>query len=134
MAEYKLKKLREEQKNCVKYAKEDVNFAKTRRLIEKYEDEKMKEAFFKTVVKRKHTNASKLADFILANDPNKMNALICKFCGQHNGLVDPRNPDITHFYCYDCKKRNDRVGIEEMKDEDTLFEEKMEEALTKEAD
>lgn len=108
MEEYKLKKLKEEQKNFVKNAKEDVNFAKTRRLIEKYETEENKESFFNTVLNKKQTRGEKLANFILANDPNKMYALICNNCGLHNGLIDPLNKDVKFFYCYDCKHKNIR--------------------------
>lgn len=108
LLEYKLKKLKEEQLDCIKNAKEDINFMNTRRLIEKYEIEEDKKAYFSTIINKKRTNLNKLADMILANDPDKMNALICKYCGQHNGLIDPNNSDIKYFYCYSCKQKNDR--------------------------
>ncbi|KAL6121828.1 hypothetical protein NUSPORA_01199 [Nucleospora cyclopteri] len=109
MSEYKLKKLKEEQKNFVQTCKEDIKFAKTRRLIEKYEADESRDIFFNTVIDRKKTGIDKFADLILANDPAKMNALICKCCGYHNGLIDPKNSDIKFFYCYNCKEKNERI-------------------------
>ena len=108
MEEYKLKKLKEEQKNFVQNAKEDVNFAKTRRLIEKYETEENRDDYFKTVLNKKQTTGSKISNMILANDPDKMYALICKYCGLHNGLIDPKNDEVGYFYCYGCKQKNKR--------------------------
>lgn len=123
MEEYKLKKLKEEQKNFVQNAKEDVTFAKTRRLIEKYEIEKDRNDFFQTVLTKKQTRGDKIANMILANDPDKMYALICKYCGLHNGLIDPMNNEITCFYCYDCKKKNTRLNTAKVDVEPTLSDE-----------
>lgn len=135
MLEYRLKKLKEEQKMFVSKAKTDIDFDNTRRLIEKYETKEHRDAFFTTIMDKKRGSFSKLADIILANDPSKMNALICRFCGQHNGLLDPLNSEIKYFYCYDCKKKNNRLlegEIPEMTEDEELDEiiRKSEEELT----
>lgn len=129
MEEYKLKKLKEDQKNFVQRAKEDANFAKTRRLIEKYETEESKKNFFNTVINKRQTNAEKFAGMLLGNDPTKMYALICTACGLHNGLIDPKNNDIDTFHCYECKHKNIRKDpeqkkktVEEMFEGEELFE------------
>lgn len=92
----------------VKEFKKDNNFVQAKSFIEKYDEEEKKESFFSHVQKRRRDPIEKIADYVLANDPSTMNALICKKCGLHNGLIDPANKDVRFFYCYSCKERNIR--------------------------
>lgn len=67
----------------------------------------------RTVVDRRKTSFDRMADYILANDPTKMNDLVCIHCGCHNGLIDSKNSEIELFYCYKCKEENLRKKKEE---------------------
>lgn len=106
-ATIRLSKLKEKQKELIGIYKKDNNFAFAKTIIEKYEEEESRDSFFTQVQKKRKDVVEKISDYVLANDPSKMNALICNKCGLHNGLVDPAN-NIEYFYCYDCKARNDR--------------------------
>lgn len=106
--EKKLGLMKKERKELIERCKNDVNFSVTKSLIEKYEDEESRASFFNQIQKKKRSHLDSVADFVLGNDPSKMNALICKRCGIHNGLVDPKNEDIKVFYCYNCREKNVR--------------------------
>lgn len=110
MAEETLRSLRAKQHALIKEYKKDNSFAFAKTIVDRYEEEENRDSFFKQVQKKKKDAVEKIADYVLANDPSKMNALICKSCGLHNGLLDPANRDIQFFYCYSCKTRNDRVA------------------------
>lgn len=105
-----LKSLRARQHALIKEYKKDNNFVFAKKIVDRYEDEESRESFFRQIQKKKRDAVDKLTDYVLATDPAKMNALICRSCGLHNGLLDPANRDIQFFYCYSCKARNDRVA------------------------
>ena len=107
-AERRLNSLREKHRGLVKEYKKDNNFAFAKKIIEQYDEEESRDSFFKQVQRKKKDAVEKISDYVLANDPSKMNALICHKCGLHNGLVDPASDSVKFFYCYSCKERNDR--------------------------
>jgi hypothetical protein len=104
----KLDILKQERRSLIEQCKSDVNFSMTKSLIEKYEEEEARSMFFNQLKKKKKDKIDKVTDFILGNDPSMLNALICKSCGAHNGLVDPKNDDFTYFICYNCNFKNER--------------------------
>lgn len=109
--EFKIKRveqLREERKILIEKCKNDVNFAITKNLIDKYEDEESRNTFFNQIIKKKRSNIDSVSDFVLGNDPSNLNALICTRCGVHNGLVDPKNDIFTVYYCFNCRHKNVR--------------------------
>jgi hypothetical protein len=106
--------LKEERKKMVEKCKNDVNFSITKNLIEKYEDEEVRDTFFNQILKKKKSQIDLVTDFVLANDPTKSNALICVKCGIHNGLVDSKNEEFKVFYCFSCKYKNVRVNKDKL--------------------
>lgn len=106
--EKRLGSMKKERKELIEKCKNDVNFSVTKSLIEKYEDEESRASFFNQIQKKKKSHLDSVADFVLGNDPSNLNALICKRCGVHNGLLDPKNEDIKVFYCYNCREKNIR--------------------------
>ena len=105
----RLAKLHTELNSLVNMLRNDEVFARTRHLIDKYDDVECKESFFRRIKKKRLDSMEKLAEYVLGNDPSRMNALICKKCGLHNGLIDPENSDFPYFYCYSCNERNIRA-------------------------
>lgn len=109
--EYKernLEVLKKERKSLIEQCKADLNFSMTKSLIEKYEEEESRSTFFNQLKKKKKNTFENVADFVLGNDPSNLNALICKNCGVHNGLIDPKNDDFKYFQCYSCSYKNKR--------------------------
>ncbi|KAI5151990.1 hypothetical protein ENBRE01_2484 [Enteropsectra breve] len=111
-AEEQLKRLKEEQKSLIEELKKDKSFTKAKDLMDKYENLESRESFFSLIQKKKRAPVDRISDFILGNDPEKMNALICVHCGMHNGLLDPKNSPIKFYYCYSCNQRNSRATDE----------------------
>lgn len=106
--EKRLNSMKIERKELIERCKNDIDFSVTKSLIEKYEDEESRASFFSQIQKKKRSHFDSATDFILGSDPSNLNALICKRCGVHNGLVDPKNEDIEVFYCYNCREKNIR--------------------------
>ncbi|ORD96206.1 hypothetical protein HERIO_1851 [Hepatospora eriocheir] len=117
MNEYKLKNLREEQRKYVEMCKSEPSFRKKRELVEKFEEEEKKSSYFSNVKSKKYTGFDRFSGFILTPDPSKSNALICTACGEHNGLIDPKNSNVDYFHCYSCKYKNVRNNVIENKKE-----------------
>jgi len=108
-AEQKLKILKGSQKKIIDEYKREASYEHAKKLIEKYDNNESRETFFRQIQRKKRDATQKMADYILGNDPTKMNALICKGCGVHNGLVDPHNPDFPYYYCFNCNAKNERI-------------------------
>lgn len=109
--EYKEKKLcalKQERKSLIEQCKNDVNFSVTKSIIERYEEEESRSTFFNQLKKKKKNALDSVTDFVLGSDPSSLNALICRNCGIHNGLIDPKNDDFAFFQCYSCNFRNER--------------------------
>lgn len=106
--EEKLKQLKNERKDLIEICKNDIEFATTKSLIDKYQELENKDSFFSQVIPRKKSGMDSVTDLIMGNDPEKMSALICIHCGMHNGLIDPMNNQVEHFFCYSCKHKNTR--------------------------
>ncbi len=104
----KINDLKKKQTEIINEFKKENDFVTTKKIIEKYEDEESRDSFFKQIQLKKRDTLEKLADYVLDNDPTKLNALICIKCGVHNGLIDPANEKIEYFYCYNCKYKNIR--------------------------
>lgn len=100
--------MNEIRKILIEQCKKDREFSVTKSIIERYEEEECRSTFFKQLQKKKQTTMDNVTDFILGKDPSKMNALICKKCGVHNGLVDPKNDEFKEFKCYNCECINTR--------------------------
>ncbi|KAI4292274.1 hypothetical protein PAPHI01_1565 [Pancytospora philotis] len=100
--------LRKKQLQLVNEYKKDNNFAFAKQIVDRYDDEERRDSFFLQVQRKRKDAVEKIADYVLANDPSTMNALICSNCGLHNGLVDPANANLRFFYCYSCKAKNTR--------------------------
>lgn len=103
-----LSEMKKERKNLIEQCKNDINFSITKSLIEKYEEDEIRDTFFSQIKRKKKTVMDNVADFVLGNDPSRMLALICTQCGMHNGMVDQSNDVFNHFNCYNCGFRNER--------------------------
>ncbi|ELA41913.1 uncharacterized protein VICG_01097 [Vittaforma corneae ATCC 50505] len=108
--EKKLSALKQERKSLIEQCKSDVNFSTTKSIIEKYEEEESRSTFFNQLKRKKRSALDSVTDFVLGSDPSNLNALICRKCGVHNGLIDPKNDDFAFFQCYNCDFRNERRG------------------------
>jgi len=104
----RLKALQSQRRALVEQCRTDESFATTRSIIEKYDTEQSRSTFFSQLKRKKKSAMDTVTDFVLGSDPSQLTALICKDCGMHNGLVDPRNDDFTYFQCYHCDFRNER--------------------------
>lgn len=104
----KIEAYKKEQFELIKEYKRQIDFDSTKSIIDKREDEESRDSFFKQVQRNKRDTVERFADYVLDNDPRKLNALICKECGVHNGLIDPKNDKIPYFYCFECKFKNKR--------------------------
>lgn len=106
--ERRLAEMNEIRKVLIEQCKKDTEFSVTKSIIERYEEEESRNTFFKQLQKKKQTTMDSVTDFVLGKDPSKMNALICKNCGIHNGLIDPKNEEFKEFRCYNCEYVNVR--------------------------
>lgn len=104
----KIDRLKENRKDAIERCKNDVNFAMTKNLIEKYDDEESRNTFFNQVLRKKKSPMDSVSEIVLGSDPSSLNALICTKCGVHNGLVDPKNDNFQVYYCFSCRHKNIR--------------------------
>lgn len=103
-----LDEMKEERKKLIELCKNDVNFAVTKSLIDKYEEDEVRSNYFSQVQTKKRTKMDSFSNLVLGADPETMTALICVKCGNHNGLIDPKNDNFKVYYCYNCKAKNIR--------------------------
>lgn len=104
----KLKNLQDERKTLIEKCKNDDNFSTTRSIIERYDDEQSRSTFFSQLKRKKKSAMDSVTDFVLGSDPSQLTALICRKCGVHNGMIDPKNDDFSVFQCYNCDFVNER--------------------------
>lgn len=125
----KISAKRNEQTLGIEQLKKDQEYDEMIRIIEKYESGALKKRKKGTLrpniskisqsseTDKNQTSGSenstftnkltdKLANMILLNNPSEMIALICRQCGEHNGLVFPKQ--YRPFKCISCKKYNEK--------------------------
>lgn len=103
-----LGKLRTKQREQIEALKKEESFLMTKKVIEKYELDNQKKAFFSKIRQKPKGVVDKVTDLVLGEDPNRMYALICTSCHYHNGMVHPTEYEMTKFYCYNCNTMNIR--------------------------
>lgn len=133
----KIQSKKAEQSSGIEQLKQDHEYDEMLRIINKYESNLMKnkkkpkrsDTFSGTnsqstissnekgknssVISANTTFANKLSDkltnMLLLNNPSEMIALICKECGEHNGLVYSKQ--YRPFKCMHCKTYNDTEDL-----------------------
>lgn len=103
-----IEEMKQERKNLIDLCKNDTSYSLTKSIIEKYDEDESRASYFNQVQRKQRSTLDSVSDFVFGTDPEFMNALICSKCGNHNGLIDPKNDNFKSFYCFHCKEKNIR--------------------------